>query len=195
MFTAALAVVFRVERPSARAAAGLALAIAGVLWLTGLGSLDWGALAIAANCLSYALYLVLSKRVIERAGAMTVVTWVFTWGALMFAPIGGWGLAAGAAVWGPTTWKFVAVIVAIPTIVAYSANAWALGRSSPTLVSVYIYLQPLLAAALQWVQLGEPVTRRALVASAFICAGVALVASRKPRAYATGSAPGPVTAE
>jgi drug/metabolite transporter (DMT)-like permease len=126
---------------------------------------------------------VLSKNVIVRVGALSLVTWIFTWGALMFAPLGAWPLMSGAASWGPRAWELVAVIVAMPTIVAYSANAWALGRSTPTLVSVYIYLQPLVAAALQWVQLGEPIASRALVASGFIVAGVTLVASRPVARY------------
>jgi drug/metabolite transporter (DMT)-like permease len=179
VFTAALAVAMRLERGSPRTALGLALAFVGVLWLTGVGSLDWGALAIAANCLSYSLYLVLSKNVVVRLGALTVVTWLFTWGALMFAPLGAGPLLAGATSWSPRAWTLVAVIVVVPTIVAYSANAWALGRTNPTLVSVYIYLQPLIAAALQWVQLGEPIAPRALVSAGFIVAGVSLVATRR----------------
>jgi drug/metabolite transporter (DMT)-like permease len=179
VFTAALAVAFRVEAPSGRTAIGLALAIAGVLWLTGIGSLDFGALAIAANCLCYSLYIVFSKRVIERVGALTLVTWLFTWGAVLFVPFGGPALVRGAVQWPPHTWALVAVVVVVPTIVAYSANAWALGRSSPTLVTVYIYLQPLLTALLQWVQLGEAVTARAVIAAALIFTGVIVVATRR----------------
>jgi drug/metabolite transporter (DMT)-like permease len=178
VFTAALAIAFRVERASLRLAVGLALALTGVLCLTGIGALDWGALAIAANCFVYALYIVLSKQVIARVGALTLVTWLFTWGAVMFAPLAVRPFVLGAGAWGPAAWGLVALIVVVPTIVAYSANAWALGRSSPTLVTVYIYLQPLLAAALQWVQLGEPITRRALVAASFIFVGVTMVALR-----------------
>jgi drug/metabolite transporter (DMT)-like permease len=179
VFAAALAVAFRIERPSVRTALGLALAIAGVLWLTGIGSLDRGAIAIALNCLSYAFYIVLSKRVIERLGALTVVTWLFTWGTVVMAPIGGRGLLLGLATWNPRAWVFVAFFVAIPTIIAYLANAWALARSGPTLVTVYIYLQPLIAAIMQWVQLGEPIAPRALAASGFILAGVGVVATRR----------------
>ena len=178
VFTAALAIAFRVERASLRLAVGLALALSGVLWLTGVGALDWGAIALAANCLSYALYIVLSKQVIARVGALTLVTWLFTWGALMFAPLGLRPFVRGTGAWGLLAWGLVALIVIVPTVVAYSANAWALGRSSPTLVTVYIYLQPILAAALQWVQLGEPITKRALVAASFIFVGVTLVALR-----------------
>jgi drug/metabolite transporter (DMT)-like permease len=180
VFTASLAVAFGLERPSVRTAAGFAVALGGVLSLTGIGSLDWGALAIGANCISYALYIVLSKKVIARVGALTVVTWLFTWGALAFAPLGARPLVVGAASWSPRAWLLVAVIVTVPTIVAYSANAWALGRSGPTLVSAYIYLQPILAAGLQWVQLGEPVASRAIVATVLIFAGVAIVATRRP---------------
>jgi drug/metabolite transporter (DMT)-like permease len=179
VFAASLAVAFRIERPSVRTAGGLALAIAGVLWLTGIGSLDRGAVAIALNCLSYAFYIVLSKRVIERVGALRLVTWLFTWGSVIMAPLGGRPLVLGVETWSERGWMFVAFFIAVPTIVAYLANAWALGLAGPTLVTVYIYLQPVLAAFLQWFQLGEPVSRRALVATGFILAGVGLVATRR----------------
>lgn len=178
VFAAALAVVFRIERPRAQTGVGLVLAIGGVLWLTGIGSLDYGAIAIALNCLSYALYIVLSKRVIERLGSLTVVTWLFTWGALIMAPAGAWPLACGVVAWSTKAWLFVGFFVAGPTVVAYLLNAWAIGRASPTLVTVYIYLQPVFAALMQWIQLGEPIGSRALGATALILAGVAVVATR-----------------
>jgi len=179
VFTAALAVLFRIERASARVAVGIAVALLGVLWLTGVGRVDLGAIVIAVNCLSYSLYIVLSKNVIQRVGALTLVTWLFTWGALFLAPLGAVPLAKGASEWGQRSWVLVGVVVAVPTIVAYFANAWALGRSTPTLVTGYIYLQPLLAAIMQWVQLGEPIGPRAVAAAGFILAGVGLVATRR----------------
>jgi drug/metabolite transporter (DMT)-like permease len=179
VFTAGLSVAFGVEAPSAQTAIGLLLAIAGVLFLTGGGSLDLGALAIAANCLSYSLYIVFSKSVVQRVGALTLVTWLFSWGAVLFAPLGGPALLRGAMAWDNHAWGLVAVIVGVPTIIAYSANAWALGRSSPTLVTVYVYLQPLFTALLQWLQLGDAVTARALVASVPIFAGVVVISLRR----------------
>jgi drug/metabolite transporter (DMT)-like permease len=179
VFTAAVAIVLRVERADARTWIGLALAFAGVLWLTGIGRIDVGALVIALNCLSYSLYIVLSKPVIQRVGAATLVTWLFTWGAVILAPLGGVALVSGATHWSARGWLLVAFFVAVPTIFAYFANAWALARTSPTVVTIYIYLQPLLAALLQWVQLGVPVTSRAVVATAFILGGVAVVTMRR----------------
>jgi drug/metabolite transporter (DMT)-like permease len=179
VFTVALAIAFGLEKASVRTGVGMTLALVGVLWLAGAGSLDWGALLIAANCFSYALSIVLSKPLVSRVGPLTLVTWLFTWGALMFSPMGARSLILGVAGWGARAWVLVAVIVVVPTIVAYAANTWALGRSGPTLVAVYIYLQPLLAAGLQWVQLGEPIGMRALIAASFILVGVTLVATRR----------------
>jgi drug/metabolite transporter (DMT)-like permease len=88
-------------------------------------------------------------------------------------------LVAGAASWTPRGWGLLAYIVAMPTIVAYLCNAWALERSNPTLVSIYIYVQPVLAAALAWLQLGDTVSERLAVAAVVTAAGVTIVATRK----------------
>jgi drug/metabolite transporter (DMT)-like permease len=179
VFTAAIAVALGQERASWRLGIGLAISIAGVAWLTGVGSVDRGALVVLANCVSYAFYIVLSRATIQRLGTLTVVTWIFTWGALLFAPVGLPDLVAGVASWTPRAWGLLAYIVAMPTIVAYLCNAWALERSTPTLVSVYIYVQPVLAALLAWVQLGSIVSERLAVAALVIAAGVTLVATRR----------------
>jgi len=178
VFTAAMSVVARTEKPSWRLAAGLGLALAGVLWLTGIHTVDRGAVIVTINSLSYSSYLVLSRRTIVRLGAWTVVTWIFVWGAALFAPYGVPALVADAPAWTPRGLRFVAYILVMPTIVAYLCNAWALGRSSPTLVTIYIYTQPLIAALLSWVQLGQAVSERVVVAALFILFGVGVVATR-----------------
>jgi drug/metabolite transporter (DMT)-like permease len=180
VFTAVLSVLFRVEKPSLRLGAGFLLALAGVLWLTGIRSIDRGALIVSINSLSYSAYLVLSRKTVVRLGAWTVVTWIFVWGALLFLPYGGPILVHEIPTWTPRGWAFVAWILAMPTLTAYLANAWALGKSSPTLVTIYIYLQPLIAGTLAWVQLGTPLTSRAAVAGLLILAGVSIVAFRRP---------------
>lgn len=185
VFTAGIAVVARHERANVRTAIGLAFAFAGVLWLTGLHAVDVGAVVIAINCFAYSLYIVFSRRTIQRLGAMTVITWMFTWGALMFAPIGAGALVHGAATWTPRAWALVAVVVALPTVIAYGTNAWALGRSTPSLVTIYIYLQPLFTAVLQWLQLGQGLGMRTIIAAAFILVGVGVVATRTMKREST----------
>jgi len=178
VFTAALSVLFRVEKPSARLAIGLFLALFGVVWLTGVRSVDRGAIIVTINSLSYSAYLVFSRRVIARLGAWTLVTWIFVWGAVLFAPYGMPILIQEAPTWSTRGWMFVGYILVMPTLIAYLANAWALGKSSPTLVTIYIYLQPLIAGTLAWLQLGTPLSGRAVIAGALILAGVSIVALR-----------------
>jgi drug/metabolite transporter (DMT)-like permease len=189
VITAALAVVMRVERPSWRTVSGLVFAGAGGAWLItgggGAASLDRGALLIALNCLLYSLYIVLSRGTIQRLGAMTVITWLFTWAAVVFAMFGAPALAASLPNWTARSWAFIGYLVAMPTIVAYLANAWALGRSRPTLVTMYIFTQPAIAALLAWIQLGDRLSSRIVTSAALIAVGVAVVALRS-RAHRVG---------
>jgi drug/metabolite transporter (DMT)-like permease len=61
---------------------------------------------------------------------------------------------------------------------AYYLNAWALTRLAPSIVSVYIYMQPLIAFGLAPLILGEQISSRTLVACVLIFAGVAVVTIR-----------------
>jgi drug/metabolite transporter (DMT)-like permease len=179
VFTAAMAFAFRLERASLRAALGIAIAASGVVFLIGVRNIDKGALIIALNCVSYSAYIVLSRGIIQRLGALTVITWVFTSAAILFAPYGGPALAASLPSFTSRAWWLLAYIVVFPTIIAYLFNAWALGRSSPTLVTVYIYTQPILAGLLAWVQLGQALSAKLAVAAALIAVGVGIVATRR----------------
>jgi drug/metabolite transporter (DMT)-like permease len=179
VLAAAMAVGIGHERASVRLVAGLGSSVAGVAWLTGVGKLDVGGLIVLANCASYAAYIVWSRETVRRLGAFTVVTWIFTWGAALFAPIGLPPVVEQVASWTPRAWVLLAYIVVVPTIVAYLCNAWALGRSTATLVTVYIYVQPLITALLAWVQLGQRVTARTIGAAVLIVIGVSIVATRR----------------
>ena len=180
IFAAGLAVLFGKEKLSWRTVAGLSLALLGVLSLIGNGSLDRGAILVALNSLSYAAYVVLSRDVVRRVGALRAIAWIFTYAALLFAPFGLRPMLTQVAVLTPRGWGFTLYILALPTITAYLLNAWALARSSATLVTVYIYLQPVIAAVLAWAQLGHGISRRAGLAAVLILAGLGIVASRQP---------------
>jgi len=186
VFAAGLAVLMGKEKLSWRTLAGLTLALLGVVSLVGNGSLDRGAILVAFNSLSYAAYVVLSRDVILRVGALRTVAWIFTYAAILFAPFGMRPMLTQLPALTPRGWAFVLYILALPTIVAYLLNAWALARSSATLVTIYIYLQPLIAAVLAWAQLGLGVSKRAWIAAVLILLGLGIVASRqpvKPRAH------------
>lgn len=177
VFGAAASVAVGRERPTIRMVAGLAVALLGVGILTGFGIPAFGDMLVLINSLAYSLYLALAPTQLARHGATVVMTYVFGFGVLFMAPLGGPALVHGIGAWSPGAWMLVAFIVVVPTVIAYLSNAWALARARPSLVAVYVYLQPLLVALLAWVQLGLTPNRRILLAAAAILAGVAIVTS------------------
>lgn len=175
------------ERLSLRVAAGMALAVLGIVVLTGFALPSLGDSFVLLNAVSYALYLALAPPLLARYGSRTVMVYVFALGSLLFAPFGGGALATDIPSWSARAWALVAFIIVVPTAFAYQANAWALRRATPTLVAVYIYLQPLVVAALAWVQLGQTPHLLVLAGGALILAGVTLVNTRSRGAAPSAS--------
>ena len=105
-----------------------------------------GDLMILINATSYAFYLVAVKPLMSKYKPLTVITWVFLFGWLFTTPIG-WQQAADIdwSVFGPSEWIGIAYVVLATTFLVYLLNIFAMRHLQPTVVSVYIYLQPLLA--------------------------------------------------
>jgi drug/metabolite transporter (DMT)-like permease len=180
-FTLAIALILRRERASLAKIGGIVFAAIGAVYLIGPDrirldpSTALGNTMIVLNTSLYAAYLVLSKRLLERYRPVTVVTYVFLFGALYIAPVGLVVLRdvdlahlPRVAVWG------LAFIVCCSSILAYYLSIWALGRTESSLVAMYVYLQPLLTAVGAPILLGERVTPRAGLAALLIFSGLAL---------------------
>ncbi len=178
VFTAGLSVLLGQERLSLRIALGLGCAAAGVVTLTGVARPDLGAILVTLNSLSYSLYLVLSRKTLARLGVFRTLSWLFLWGVVALAPFGTVPLVHALGAASSRALFLVAFIVLVPTILAYLCNAWALVRSTPALVTSYIFLQPPLAAILAYVQLGQTLSPKLLVAAPLIVIGVLLAAYR-----------------
>lgn len=184
VFTLLVSLALGFDRLTVRKALGIALAAAGVVYLlyperNFTSDSAFGNLLIVLNSISYGAYLAISKDVLKRYGALTVITWIFIFGSLMTLPIGGYGLA-GVPLREVSigVWFAVLYIIIVPTVGAYYLNAWALARVEPSTVAVYIYLQPLIAFALAPLILNERWNPRTWLASLLIFAGVAVVTWR-----------------
>ncbi len=187
VFTLAVAVLLGRESMKGRAAVGGALATAGVLVLLDVSHFDLssgylrGDLLILANSLSYSFYLVLSRPILARYSARTVVSRIFLYGAGPILLVGARSLArfTPAAV-SPRSWWALAGIVVLCSVLPYLSNSWALARTEASRVAFYVFLQPLIASTLAVFVLGEPLERRTAAAAALIFAGLAVSAWRRP---------------
>lgn len=182
--TLLVAIVLRKERATAAKWVGIALAGSGALLLVGIGVHEGSALGnllALLNVTSYSIYLVISRGILQRYQALTVITWVFVFG---FAGILPWGIGPALAETGGmrgVTWLALAWIVLVPTVGAYYLNLWALARAEASLVATFVYLQPILTAALAIPLLGERPSPRMIPAALliFVGVGVALRAGRR----------------
>jgi drug/metabolite transporter (DMT)-like permease len=183
VFTVLGSVLTGREPPSALKFAGIGLAALGTIYLIGPDRISLapdvalGNALIVLGMVCYAAYFLYSGSVVGRYGPITVSFYV-----MLFASVGvlPFGLIAMRSMQlstiSGTVWLWVGYIVVFPTIVTYLLNIWALQRVSSNLVAVYIYLQPLFAAAVAPLVLrGERLTVRAAAAGLAIFVGLGLV--------------------
>ncbi|WP_030415540.1 DMT family transporter [Streptomyces sp. NRRL S-1448] len=171
------------ERLGGRRAAGMALALAGVVTLVGKGSpaavlgLDFagGDLWMLAATATFAGYSVLLRRRPEGIGGVSFLFTTFALGATMLVPAYGVSLAAegGFAPTAQTVGPLLYIGV-FSSAVAYFTWNKAIALIGAARAGVVYYLQPVCVALLSFAVLGEAVTPVQLLCMVLIVAGVAL---------------------
>jgi drug/metabolite transporter (DMT)-like permease len=189
-FTLVASVLLGYDRISWRRSLGVLLAAGGVVYLVDPLRADFssrttvGNLLIVANSLGYSFYMVLSRDLFKRYGALNVITWVFLISSIVTVPVGLLGLSGDhLSTLSAGVWLRILYIIVVPTVGAYYLNAWALTRVLPSTVATYIYLQPLIAFGLAPLFLGERLNGRTIISCLLIFAGVGIV-TRRGRAQA-----------
>lgn len=163
---------------------GIALAASGVVYLIAPWRLNVamnaGDILIVLNSFAYAVYVGFSKRLISHYGALKSIAWLFIFGSIIAVPAGAASLYDVDLSAVPiTAWLCVAGLVLFPTILAYYWNAWALARVQPSVVAVYVYLQPLIGFVSAVLFLGEHFSIHVLISALLVFTGVFIVTRRR----------------
>jgi len=177
------AVLLGRERVSLRKVGGIGLAASGTVWLIGPDRISLepdvtlGNVLILTGMVCYSAYFLLARRMLREYDALTVTTHVMLLSIITVAPIGVPSLlAVDLTAVRPVIWFWIGYIVLGPTLLTYLLNVWALKRVSSNVVTVYIYLQPILTAAVAPLLLRrETLTTRAVAAGLLIFSGVLVV--------------------
>ncbi len=76
-----------------------------------------------------------------------------------------------------TSWLALVYLTFVGALVAYTAYSWLMKNASPSAVSTYAYVNPVVAVILGWAIAGESVTLPMLIGAAIIVASVVLITS------------------
>lgn len=184
VFTYAIAVLLGRERVGPKRVAGIVIAVAGVVYLVGFHAdrrHAIGDLLVMGNALSYAAFLVLAKRTTQRYDALSLTTWLFLLGAVVFVPLGLLqGLRGEVAQLSTEGVAWMAFIILGPSVLTYVLNTVALRHVNASTVAAFTYIQPVFTALAAYLLLGTTLSPRLGVAAALVFVGVWLVARKEP---------------
>jgi len=177
------------DRPSRLKWLGVAVAALGTIYLIGPDRVSLapdvalGNVLVLTGMAFNALAFLLSMQMLQRYSPVTVAFCLTLTGLIGVLPL---GLGAADSVrpefLDNRMLLWLAYMIVFPTTVTYFLNLWSLRRVSPTLVTSFIYLQPLFTTAVAPLVLqGEHLTLRLALAGAAIFLGVAIVIAAEVR--------------
>lgn len=150
------AALFIGEKISVRGIAGVALGVAGAMlmvfigWQGGSGKNDILGIALTLlSMLTWAVYLIVTRKVSARYTAVTQMKWVFLASAIAVLPFSLTDLQSATLYSVATQWSGLAemaFIVVFATVAGYFAIPFAMRYLKATTVSVYTNLQPIVAS-------------------------------------------------
>lgn len=192
ILTLIAAVVARQEQLRWHKVMSLALALSGVLILleVDLGIPDdggtWtGDLLVLTNATTYAIYLVLMRRLGRSIDAPTATALCFAYSVVFVLPFAAPAFDATTAetLVRPGIFGWVAFAILGSTVTTYLLNNWALRHADSSLVALYIYTQPIVATALSTAMGHDLPGGRFFLAAALVFAGLCVsTLRRRPRA-------------
>ncbi len=137
----------------------------------------WGDVLIFLNATSYGLYLVLVKPIMHKYHPITVLKWVFTFGFIIIIPFGLYDIETINWVMPTHIILKIGFVILFTTFFCYLLNIYGVKHVSPTIVSSYIYLQPILTAFIALLSGREQINRLVIISSILIFIGVYLVSA------------------
>ena len=163
---------------------GVFIGLLGAILLITLGSSasetntnnNLGNFLVFVNAASYGLYLVLAKNLITKYHPILFVKWFYLFGLILVFPFSisefleiNWQTIPTNIYWN------IGFVVIFTTCVTYLFNLYGLSKLKPTTVSVFIYLQPVIAGVYALIVGSDSLNLIKITATLIIFLGVYLV--------------------
>ena len=139
-----------------------------------------GNFLVFVNASSYAVYLIIVKKLISKYHAFTFIKWIYTFGLVFTLPFAFEEFKV--IQWDniPTNIYYnIGFVVLFTTFFAYLINLMAMKELKPTTLSVFIYLQPLFATIIAISLQKDELNNVKLISALLIFIGVYLVTQKK----------------
>jgi drug/metabolite transporter (DMT)-like permease len=140
-----------------------------------------GNLLVLLNASSYALYLIIIKNLTRKYHAITLAKWLYIFGLIMVIPFGISELSL--VEWNtlpmPAMYR-IGFIILFTSFLTYMFNLFAIKQLKPTTLSIFIYLQPVIASGYALIVGSDSLNVIKVAATLLIFIGVYLV-TRKPK--------------
>ena len=182
MITAAIAVK---EPITLKKSLGVAISFAGIIYLIlsrvatpggAAASTPFGIFMIILNSLSFSMYLGIFKPLIAKYSAVTFMKWIFLFSALVATPLSLKGLINVDWAGIPSKqYAELAYLIICATFITYFLIPVAQKRIRPTLVSMYSYIQPIIAIAVSIAIGMDTLTWQKFLATILVFSGLIIV--------------------
>lgn len=135
-----------------------------------------GNFLVFVNAASYGLYLVLAKNLIAKYHPIVFIKWLYLFGLIFVIPVG--YSEFSEIVWQEIPkniyWN-IGFVVLFTTCITYLFNLYGLSKLKPTTVSVFIYVQPVIASVYALITGSDSLNLIKICATLLIFLGVFLV--------------------
>ena len=192
IYTMFIAAIVLKEPLSWKKASGVALSLCGILFIifnnasgsSGVAESKLsGIFMMFLNSLSFSLYLGIFKPVIAKYSVVTFMKWIFLFSALMSLPLSfrevvslEWTRIPSVQMWE------LGFLIVFATFVSYFLIPFGQKRIRPTLVSMYSYIQPIIATVISIILCMDILTWQKLLAALMVFAGVFIVSRSRAKA-------------
>ena len=192
IYTMFIAAIVLKEPLSWKKAGGVALSLGGILFLIFSNASEASGVAesklsgiflMFLNSLSFSLYLGIFKPVIAKYSVVTFMKWIFLFSALMSLPFSfrevvslDWTRIPAIQMWE------LGFLIVFATFFSYFLIPFGQKRIRPTLVSMYSYIQPIIATIISIILCMDILTWQKLMAALMVFAGVFIVSRSRAKA-------------
>jgi len=183
VFSALLAVTLLKERVGRRLILAIMLAVSGAAILSigdlSTGSSLYGPLGVALAALSYALFAVLAKPLVNKYGALPVAIWAGLIGTAMILPLLSAAFFSQVSGLPVSGWEALLYLSILSTVMGYSLFYILVEKGGVSRVMIQLYLAPVVSVIGGMLLLGESVTLETFLGGAAMLIAVWIATTKR----------------